>query len=216
MTLEYHKFLERSKNITEVIQVDEKTFNVQSEQTLEHYVVDSEIRFCTCPSGSGGRFCKHLLAVENKYGIMFKSSLPLSEKDRQQLVYLALGKKVPLSFFEDISAPAHEKSSNENTSDQTASEQVKLGVSSQFNMPIDQMDLDNYNNIVYKINYQFTRIGQVLQSDANTSHIPQLQRTSNTYISSRKARGTYFSQGGKKQPYNIAFDTKNHLQYDKK
>ncbi|CAH1106719.1 unnamed protein product [Psylliodes chrysocephalus] len=125
MTLDYQKFFKRSKNITEVIQVDKKTFKVQTEQTLEYYVVDSEIGFCTYSSGSGGRFCKHLLAVENKYGIIFKSSLLLTEKDRQQLAYLALGKGIPLSFFENINPPVHDGSSIEHTSDQTTPQQVE-------------------------------------------------------------------------------------------
>ncbi|CAH1110454.1 unnamed protein product [Psylliodes chrysocephalus] len=138
-TLDYQKFFERSKNITEVTQVDEKTFKVQSERTLEYYVVGHVIGFCTCLSGSGGHFCKHLLEVENKYCIMFQSALLLSEKDRQQLTYLALGKEIPLSSFEDINSPVHEGSSNEHTSDQTTSQQAELGAPSQFNIPIDQI-----------------------------------------------------------------------------
>lgn len=108
---------------------------------------------------------------------MFKSSLLLCENGRQELAYLALGKEVPISFFRDINAADQEASSpNQCTFDQAEDINIDMSrVPAHFNMPMDQKGVDNYNNIIHKINDQFMRIGEVLQNDANMSNIPQLQ-----------------------------------------
>jgi hypothetical protein len=57
------------------------------------YIVNSEIRTCTCPVGVSGAPCKHQGAVLTKYHIATLNFLPsLKPEDRMVYAYIALGK----------------------------------------------------------------------------------------------------------------------------
>ena len=55
----------------------------------------------TCPIGSIGSFCKHQLAVKEKFNVFFKPTLPtLDTADKQLYYYISTGKtNVPSGFY---------------------------------------------------------------------------------------------------------------------
>lgn len=98
-------YLKFSKNI-EGIRVTETDRNVylvtsQSDNQLL-YTVYTDIAMCDCPFGQGGRFCKHLCAVQEKYGIRIHTAPLLTKDDKQDLAKLALGENIPTEFFKNM------------------------------------------------------------------------------------------------------------------
>lgn len=98
----YMKFFQKAKD-TLIQKVDDKTFFVSSsEDNTLLYTVDTDLSICDCPYGAGGKFCKHICAVQEKYGIIFNTSPRLTTHDKKIFAKLSLGQEVPEKFFESM------------------------------------------------------------------------------------------------------------------
>lgn len=83
LTVNYEKFCQKSKSITEISPLDDTSYLIKEKTDV--YVVDSVMGTCDCLSGKGGRYCKHVCAVELKFGLTVTASLNLTEDCRQNL-----------------------------------------------------------------------------------------------------------------------------------
>lgn len=103
LEITYLKFSQKCRNISKICQLTETIFQVESESRDTLYTVDTDISCCDCPSGRGGRFCKHLCIIEQNFHIMCSWSPRLLKSDRIKLAVLALGdNSTPENFFDDI------------------------------------------------------------------------------------------------------------------
>lgn len=178
LTIEYEKFCKKSKNIESISPVDETTYFIKTQNNL--YVVDSEMATCDCISGQGGRFCKHLCAVEQKYQIMMSNSANLTEFDRKTLACLALGEQFSPDFFEDIVETNQGNRVQMETFDGESIFET-INSESEFNQPLSLIDADspliniseghtNYTNTVENLENEFLRITNILKNDSNPSN----------------------------------------------
>lgn len=173
MTLAYEKFCEKSKNIRDILKISDDVFHVKSEKKHEYYTIDCINATCSCPSGRSGRFCKHMCAIEKKYGVIFKTSLLLSDFDRKELAQLALGKNIPPSFFskmtEQISIPNEVSSVLNEELGESYNPDIPFGnpQPSFFTKNIDPKAKTDYIDNVNKINEEFERITTVLKKEIN-------------------------------------------------
>ncbi|XP_050299938.1 uncharacterized protein LOC126738583 [Anthonomus grandis grandis] len=104
----YMKFCGKIQNMN-VEKINEYMYSVSSnaEQSLI-YTVDIDLAMSDCPYGSSGKFCKHLCAVQEKCGIVFKNAQLLTTNDKKTLVKLSLGYDVSEDFFENMDASSKE------------------------------------------------------------------------------------------------------------
>ncbi|XP_050313182.1 uncharacterized protein LOC126748179 [Anthonomus grandis grandis] len=116
----YMKFCGKIQNMN-VEKINEYMYSVSSnaDQSLI-YTVDIDLAMCNCPVcpyGSSGKFCKHLCAVQEKCGIVFKKAPLLTTNDKKTLAKLSLGYDVSEDFFENMDASSKEcdiKNNNSN------------------------------------------------------------------------------------------------------
>lgn len=150
--------------------MDDNTYFVKEKTDL--YVVDCEMATCDCPYGAGGRFCKHLCAVERKHGTALTTSLHLNDCDRQQFAKFALGDQFSSSFFENITG----ESSTNNEDSQTDSITPDDVIPDTFELPINRLENnvtinnENFDNAVRNIKAQWQRITEILEKDSNAAY----------------------------------------------
>lgn len=72
----YAKFVHKS-DTSEIIQRSEYEFKVTSSCLTDIYTVNTKWQTCDCLYGRGGRYCKHMCAVEIKNNIQIKCILAL-------------------------------------------------------------------------------------------------------------------------------------------
>lgn len=180
LAIAYEKFCQNSKGIDEIVQVDSSTYFAKSSNHL--YVVNCDMATCDCQFGKGGRYCKHLCAVERKYGIFLTNYLCLPESDRQNFAKLALGDEFSPTFFEDIAYTNVNDiiSETEHTASMTTSSydvaldsfQLPIIPTDESNSPINSSIKINedYLKTIDKIKTDFLRICNVLQNDFNPAN----------------------------------------------
>ena len=58
-------------------------------------------RYCTCPAGCSGVFCKHQVTVKDAFNVYFKPTFPtLDASDKELYYYIASGRtNVPEGFY---------------------------------------------------------------------------------------------------------------------
>ena len=95
----YDQLCLKAKNLI-VKQCDNISFAVSSDEYI--YTVHADTATCDCPYGQGGKFCKHLCAVENQFCIIFKSAPLLSCEDKKDFARISLGEDTQTNFFEDM------------------------------------------------------------------------------------------------------------------
>lgn len=99
----YMNVLKASANL-KVLQIDNNIFHVQSSrQETQFYRVSLNLQMCECVAGQGGRFCKHVCAVDKSFGNI--SIAPrLSMSDKVCLGKIALGQlaECNVEFFCDM------------------------------------------------------------------------------------------------------------------
>jgi len=66
-------------------------FFVNSESTDQSYLVDPVLKLCSCPIGSQGTFCKHVLAVAVHHPVDMKLECVATNEDRYNLAQIAYG-----------------------------------------------------------------------------------------------------------------------------
>lgn len=170
LTLAYEKFCQASSSIKDIVHMDDNTYFVKEKTDL--YVVDCEMATCDCPYGAGGRFCKHLCAVERKHGTALTTSLHLNDCDRQQFAKFALGDQFSSSFFENITG----ESSTNNEDSQTDSITPDDVIPDTFELPINRLENnvtinnENFDNAVRNIKAQWQRITEILEKDSNAAY----------------------------------------------
>jgi len=75
-----------------IIAEDDHQFIVRSENDpLVSYCVDTSLMLCTCIAGNGGKFCKHLAAIESFFPSSVNVCRTTSSEERFQLAILAVG-----------------------------------------------------------------------------------------------------------------------------
>lgn len=117
--LVYSKLKQKAKNLlVKNISNNQYLVTSGSDNQLLYTVridVDTYFGMCDCPSGVGGKFCKHICAVEETYHVLSKYNIPkLSSDDRKDLAKLAMGENIDIAFFENMmetSSPDNEMSS---------------------------------------------------------------------------------------------------------
>ncbi|KAJ2952467.1 hypothetical protein O0L34_g6778 [Tuta absoluta] len=176
LTLAYEKFCQSSSSIKDIVHMDDDTYFVKDKTDL--YVVNCEMATCDCPSGAGGRFCKHLCAVEKKRRAAFTTSLYLDDSDRQQFAKLALGDQFSSSFFENITGASSTYNENRQT-DSIISSNV---IQESFELPMSSAEFNTtdsneiYENAVQSIKEQWQRITDILEKDSNAANTKILSK----------------------------------------
>ncbi|CAH1110516.1 unnamed protein product [Psylliodes chrysocephalus] len=66
------------------------------------YTIDAALGICDCPFGIGGKFCKHLCAVQQNFGVLLPNAPILTPSDKKMLAKLALGYDASEYFFENM------------------------------------------------------------------------------------------------------------------
>lgn len=99
-----HDFSQGTSRITsEMVSHAEaaNTYEVDSESVVDHkYIVDASIARCSCASGIGGKFCKHIAAVERFFPDSICVNRMVSPSERFQVALLAAGREeVPNPTF---------------------------------------------------------------------------------------------------------------------
>ncbi|KAJ8970404.1 hypothetical protein NQ317_017186 [Molorchus minor] len=99
----YSKLKFKAKNLL-VDKLTESQYLVMSESDNKLlYTVDMNIGMCDCIAGQGGKFCKHMCAVEENFHLLTTNCSPLlSPNDRRDLAELAVGDNIDGMFFEDM------------------------------------------------------------------------------------------------------------------
>ncbi|KAH9631844.1 hypothetical protein HF086_000668 [Spodoptera exigua] len=214
LTVSYEKFCQKSKSITQISPLDDTSYLIKEKTDV--YVVDSEMGTCDCLSGKGGRYCKHVCAVELKFGITITTSLNLTEDCRQDLAKLALGDEYNPYFFQNITLDSN---------DVETAEKSQGNSQQQFTLPINEPDntennistessiQENYMITVDAIESEFIRIIKVLKEEPNpvntqilkkySSELSRLQTPSSivSYMHDKKIRR---SRKIKVQPTSIS------------
>nr|XP_047140479.1 uncharacterized protein LOC124815742 [Hydra vulgaris] len=115
----YNKLCQKSEkiNISSIKLLERNTYIVPSfKNSNVEYTVNSDVGYCSCPSGRQGGFCKHMAAIHKFFKINFPCAPPITSKDRYELGKLALGSKCPEPEFflslRDIDQSEIEISSN--------------------------------------------------------------------------------------------------------
>ncbi|KAJ8932005.1 hypothetical protein NQ314_015051 [Rhamnusium bicolor] len=77
--------------------------NIDSSSTDKHlfYTTYLGISFCDCISGQGGRFCKHLCAVQQEVGVVLRSAPCLTLDDKKDFAKIARGENIS-TFFDSM------------------------------------------------------------------------------------------------------------------
>lgn len=100
----YERFLKKTENFTsdQLREISKDMFSFTNESKTV-YTINSDIGFCSCPSGTSGAFCKHQFFLMREKNISFFCAPPISPSDKHQLAVLALGEKCPSpEFFESF------------------------------------------------------------------------------------------------------------------
>jgi hypothetical protein len=111
--LVYNALLQKAQNLN-VTKISEYEYHVESstESSLV-YEVYTDIEQCTCVEGIGGKYCKHLCAIQVKYDLEMSHCPLLSPHDKKQLATLALGSEnIDLSFFESMQSDRQDHTEN--------------------------------------------------------------------------------------------------------
>lgn len=77
------------------------TVSFSTDQTF-FYIAYTDISFCDCVHGQGGRFCKHLCAIQQKMGIVLKSAPTLTLEDKKEFAKIAPGDDISTNFFDSM------------------------------------------------------------------------------------------------------------------
>lgn len=96
------KFSLKAKNL-KVVKGNQNVYFVHSavDDTML-YTVYTDLALCDCPSGTSGKFCKHLCAVQEQCKVVLKNTPLLTSNDKRELAELALGASAPLNFFDSM------------------------------------------------------------------------------------------------------------------
>lgn len=167
LMLAYEKFCQASSSIKDIVHMDDNTYFVKKKTDL--YVVDCELATCDCPYGAGGRFCKHICAVERKHGTVLTTSLHLNDCDRQQFAKFALGDQFLPSFFKNITGTNSEDSQTDSiTPDDVVPNTFELPINRAENSVI--INNENFDTAIQNIKAQWQRITDILEKDSNAAY----------------------------------------------
>ncbi|XP_050316232.1 uncharacterized protein LOC126750621 [Anthonomus grandis grandis] len=132
---DYENMCPKAKDIYIVYKLENNIFHVASEKDSNLlYTINAELAFCDCPAGASGKFCKHLCAIEMKFGILFKTSPILNASDRIQMAKLAVGESASDEFYYSMDG-----------NDEDYSE-VQLPEHNQTDFSVNVIHLDNNQN----------------------------------------------------------------------
>jgi SWIM zinc finger len=96
----FRKFLFAAKDLIVKKHTESQYLVSSSNDEQLFYKVDLVLETCDCPRGLDGRFCKHLIAVGDKYGLSLATSDHISYHDRVSMAKIALGdSNLNLDFF---------------------------------------------------------------------------------------------------------------------
>ncbi|KAJ8938236.1 hypothetical protein NQ314_011565 [Rhamnusium bicolor] len=90
------------------------------------YTAYVDIALCDCPYGQGGRFCKHLCAVQERFSLVLNTSPLLHSEDRIILAKLALGNEASVDFYMDMDVSTIITNSNSDNSTQNNEQSINI------------------------------------------------------------------------------------------
>lgn len=168
--IDYKNMCIRAKEVNIIYQIDNTIFHVASEKDPNLlYTVNAKIAFCDCPSGTGGKFCKHLCAVEQKFGILFKTSPVLTVHDRIQLAKLAVGYSAPEEFYKNMDSNVTDLensvlSSNAVTAETSSVAEVELATVVDLQVNAEESK-SRFKEEMIKMRCEFSRITSTLEAN---------------------------------------------------
>ncbi|KAJ8985439.1 hypothetical protein NQ317_017071 [Molorchus minor] len=162
--IDYRNMCFRAREINIIYQRDNTIFHVASEKDSNlFYTVNAKIAFCDCPSGTGGKFCKHLCAVEQKFGILFKTSPVLSVHDRIQLAKLAVGHSAPEEFYKNMDSNTTDL---ENSFQSTNSVPAKVELATAIDLQVNAEESESrFKKEIIRMRCEFNRITSTLETN---------------------------------------------------
>lgn len=99
----FRKFLVSSKDLDVKKESEQHYLVASSKDDTLFYRVNVDLETCDCPRGLDGRFCKHIIAVGDKFGFNFLTSDHISYADRLEFAKIALGdSNLDLDFYRSM------------------------------------------------------------------------------------------------------------------
>lgn len=177
----YMKFCQKIQNM-HVQKINEYIYSVSSntDQSLI-YTVDIDLAMCDCPYGSSGKFCKHLCAVQEKCGIVFKNAPLLTSNDKKMLAKLSLGYDVSEDFFENMDANFKECDIKDDNTNKEESHRELSSITITQTEDGEVMD-KKHLSAIEELNLNFTRLTEMASENRSvdlTNSIIKLNATLN-------------------------------------
>lgn len=164
--IDYKHFCTKAKNIEKILKIEDDVYHVVSatDKSLL-YTINTNIAFCDCPQGKSGAFCKHLCALEQQCGFLFRNSPALFYEDKVKLAKIAVGADAPMEFFMNMESeePSEEPLNIlEKVSEETAMYHRKETI------PVYNLVDDNHSHhkkAVEEFREEFNRISNIFEEN---------------------------------------------------
>lgn len=101
LSYHYAKFLNKI-DTTQIMKRNDFEYKVTSKKGDDIYTVNVKWQTCDCDYGRGGRYCKHMCAVEVKYNIQLSIRPLLSVEEKTKFAKVALGTSVSVDFLKGM------------------------------------------------------------------------------------------------------------------
>lgn len=173
----YENFKNHSIGL-DVQEINVSTYYVTSSKDKQMlYTVNTTFpTFCDCHSGIGGAYCKHICAVELKIGRFLENCPLLSEHDRMNLAYIALGSKVPENFFCHMMSIEHSNINNKTANIEINSEPPKIPISPSEDFHNSETSSSDFTNIIQDLKSEYARIVDLTEKSINKENKQVIQR----------------------------------------
>ncbi|XP_029347795.1 uncharacterized protein LOC115034623 [Acyrthosiphon pisum] len=135
--IQYNSFCNKTNDL-KVIQIDNTSYKVSSHSNNDIYYtvkVYDGFEHCECAFGQGGKFCKHICAIQLN-GFNIENVVNLSTKHRIELGNLAIGKDFDHTFMEPMDLANDIVSTNNSKRKKTSEENMSTFFNSM--LPTDE------------------------------------------------------------------------------
>lgn len=156
---------------------------------------------CNCIGGQGGAFCKHLCAVELKYGLILQTSPKISSTDRVICANLASNDPLPEEFYHNMNNELVERNENM-TQDLNVPIDATVENFNTLEQPPICSDTENtvfpatYNKALTEMKETFKNLTNILENHPSSSNLKAIHLFNNSLknvVTDQQAQNFIFS-----------------------
>lgn len=163
----YSKFYKRVEGI-DVEQLSENEFKVTSKCMTDVYTVHKKFATCDCLYGRGGKYCKHMCAVEKKFQFQMTTHPVLNVEDKIKCAKVAFGSEIPVEFYSSMDL-------TENVTSVVAADTITGEVTLVHEN--QSIPLINYKDSLDKLRVEFNRMADILETCPSSSNSAIINKT---------------------------------------